>query len=82
MYEGEYLEGERDGKGKEYDISGGIVEFEGTYSKGNKWNGDAIEIDEDGAPVFVGKYINGIKIEEEGENLNMYKSESDEIYSE
>ena len=38
MYEGEYLNGEKNGQGKEYDKSGNL-EFEGQYLNGKKWNG-------------------------------------------
>ena len=33
MYEGEYLNGKRNGKGKEYDEKGNII-FEGEYLNG------------------------------------------------
>ena len=36
-FEGEYLNDERNGKGKEYDRS--LIIFEGEYLKGYKWNG-------------------------------------------
>ena len=35
MFEGEYLNGERNGKGKKYDWYGEL-EFEGEYLNGNK----------------------------------------------
>ena len=35
MFEGEYLNGKRNGKGKEYDYNGKL-EFEGEYLNGNK----------------------------------------------
>ena len=37
IYEGEFLHGERNGKGKEYDSKGNI-EFEGEFFNGKKWN--------------------------------------------
>ena len=37
IYEGEYLNGKRNGKGKEYD--NGYLIFEGEYLNGNRWNG-------------------------------------------
>ena len=37
MYEGEYLNGEKNGKGKEYNKDHLI--YEGQYLKGKKWNG-------------------------------------------
>ena len=38
LFEGEYLNGERHGKGKDYDKDGKLL-FEGEYLNGNKWNG-------------------------------------------
>ena len=38
IYEGEYLNGKRNGKGKEYNFFNELV-FEGEYLKGKKWNG-------------------------------------------
>ena len=35
MFEGEYLNGERNGKGKEYDWNGNLI-FEGEYLNGLK----------------------------------------------
>ena len=35
MYEGEYLKGEKNGKGKEYDFDGQL-KFEGEYLKGKR----------------------------------------------
>ena len=35
-FEGEYLNGKRNGKAKEYD---GDLIFEGEYKNGKKWNG-------------------------------------------
>ena len=37
-FEGEYLNGKRNGKGKEYHLDGQLI-FDGEYSDGNKWNG-------------------------------------------
>ena len=37
IFEGEYLNGERHGKGKEYDADKLI--FEGEYKNGKRWNG-------------------------------------------
>ena len=38
IFEGEYINGERSGKGKKYYAYCGI-KFEGTYLNGKKWNG-------------------------------------------
>ena len=37
-YEGEYLNGERNGEGKEYDLYNNLI-FKGKYLKGKKWEG-------------------------------------------
>ena len=39
MFEGEYLNGERNWKGKEYYNDGSLL-FEGEYLNGKKWNGN------------------------------------------
>ena len=41
-YEGEYLNGERNGKGKEYNNDGELI-FEGEYLNGKRWNGKGKE---------------------------------------
>ena len=38
VFEGEYLNGERNGKGKEYDYFRKL-KFEGEYLNGKRWNG-------------------------------------------
>ena len=38
IFEGEYLKGEKNGKGKEY-YYGGKLKFEGEYLNGKRWNG-------------------------------------------
>ena len=38
IYEGEYLNGERNGKGKEYDNDGNL-KFEGEFIKRKRFNG-------------------------------------------
>jgi hypothetical protein len=43
-YMGEYLNGERNGKGYEYNIEGRLI-FEGEYFKGKKWNGKGYDGD-------------------------------------
>ena len=54
IYEGEYLNGERNGKGKEYDINGKVI-FEGEYFFNEKWNG--IGYDKNGNKIY--ELING-----------------------
>ena len=36
-FEGEFINGERNGKGKEYDYDGKL-EFDGEYLNGKRWN--------------------------------------------
>ena len=60
-FEGEYLNGKRNGKGKEYDFYKGKLEFEGEYLKGER-NGKGKEYDILGKLIFDGKYVNGKKI--------------------
>ena len=75
IFEGEYLNGERNGIGKEYDDNGKLI-FEGEYLNGKKWNGKGFknneieyeikdgngkvkEYDDDGKLIFEGEYLNG-----------------------
>ena len=39
IFEGEYLNGEKNGKCKEYYFCNGKIKFEGEYLNGKKWNG-------------------------------------------
>ena len=55
-YEGEFLEGKRNGKGKEY--LGETLLFEGEYKDGKR-NGYGIEYDIIGRIQFKGTYLNG-----------------------
>jgi len=59
IFKGKYLNWKRNGKGKDYDISGNII-FEGEYLNGKKWNGKVKKY-EDGKLIFKKEYINGIK---------------------
>ena len=53
VFEGEYLNGKRNGKGKEYNYIGKI-EFEGEYLNGNRLDGKK--------KLYEIQYLNGIKI--------------------
>ena len=59
IFEGEYINGKRHGKGKEYYYDGKL-KFEGEYLNGKKWNGKGKEYyycnDE---LKFEGEYLNG-----------------------
>ena len=57
IYEGEYKNGERNGKGKEYYINGKL-KFEGEYLNGKR-NGKGKEYDIRGKLLFEGEYLNG-----------------------
>ena len=57
IFEGKYLKGEKNGKGKEYDKKG-IKIFEGKYLKGKR-NGKGKEYNYEGALKFEGGYLNG-----------------------
>ena len=39
IFEGKYIKGERNGKGKEY-YENGKLKFEGDYLNGKRWNGN------------------------------------------
>ena len=56
IYEGEYLNGEKNGKGKEYDDDGNLI-FEGEYLNGER-NGKVKKYDYDGNLRFEGEYLN------------------------
>ena len=83
-FEGEYLDGKRNGKGKEYSL--GQLTFDGEYLKGRK-TGKGKEYYFDGKISFEGEYLNGERhgkgkeydgdgnIEFEGEYLNGRRKE-------
>ena len=62
LYEGEYLNGERNGKGKEYDSFDYIkhIKYEGGYKNGKR-NGKGREYEPNGNIRFEGEYLNGKK---------------------
>ena len=59
IYEGEFSEGKRNGKGKEF--FNNKISFEGEFKEGKKWNGNANEYNEKGNLLFYGTYQNGKK---------------------
>ena len=65
IFEGEYLNGERNGRGKEYSNDGELI-FDGVYLNGKR-NGEGKEYsnDDEGELIFEGKYLNGKKMEKE-----------------
>ena len=56
IFEGVYINGERNGKGKEYEH--GKLIFEGEYLKGRR-NGKGKEYDDDGELSFEGEFLYG-----------------------
>ena len=75
MFEGEYSNGKRNGKGKEYFINNN-VKFEGEYSNGKKWNGIGydqngfIEFEIEEGKVQIKKYDFYGYLQFEGEYFN------------
>ena len=59
-FEGEYLKGKRNGKGKEYHNNKLI--FEGEYLNDKKWNGKGKEYNFLGGLKSEYEYVNGQKI--------------------
>ena len=59
VFEGEYLNGEINGKGKEYGIKGKI-KYNGEYKNGKR-NGKGKEYDDEGKLIFEGDFCNGKK---------------------
>ena len=72
LYEGEYLNGERNGKGKEY--YGKNLIFEGEYLNGNR-NGKGKEYYYNGKLKYDGDYLNGKRW-----NGNGYDGNNNKIY--
>ena len=61
-FEGEYRNGKRNGKGKEFNCEyyGYILLFEGEYKSGKR-NGKGKEYDSNGFLIYEGEYLNGFK---------------------
>ena len=57
IFEGEYINGKRNGKGKEYNDNGELI-FEGEYLNGKKSNGIGKEY-EFGHLIYFGEFVNG-----------------------
>ena len=70
IYEGEYLNGKWNGKGKEYNEDGVLI-YEGEYLDG-KSNGKGKEYDNDGKIVFEGEYLNGRRWNGKGKSYDNY----------
>ena len=63
LFEGEYSNGERNGKGKEY-YDNKLI-FEGVYLNGKR-NGKGKEYNQDGILIYEGQYLNGKKWDGKG----------------
>ena len=68
-FEGEYLNGDKNGKGKEYNDSGRLT-FEGEYLNGKKWNGKIYEYEYD-----FGTLIGEFKLENGKGSIKHYYSD-------
>ena len=66
-FEGEYINGERNGKGKEFDEFGYLI-FEGEFSRGKRYKGK--EYFRNGQLMFDGEYSNGRRINGKAYNQN------------
>ena len=66
-FEGEYLKGKRNGKGKEY-YSNGKLKFEGEYLNGER-NENGKEYDKNGKIIFYGEYLDGKRCMEWVKNM-------------
>ena len=66
IFEGEYLNGKRNGKAKEYDENNGII-FKGEYLNNMK-NGKGKEYDKNNSLILEGEYLNGKKWNGKGYN--------------
>ena len=66
IFEGEYLNKKKNGKGKEY-YDNGCLKFEGKYKNGKR-NGKGKEYDINEELIFKGEYLNGLKWNGKGYN--------------
>ena len=57
MYEGEYFNGKRNGKGKDYYYNGNI-KYEGDYKKGKR-HGEGYKYDKTGSIIYIGEFKDG-----------------------
>ena len=59
IFEGEYIKGKRNGKGKEYNENGSLI-YEGEFKDGKR-NGHGKEYYNNNVLIFEGEYLNGEK---------------------
>ena len=67
LFEGEYLDGEKNGYGKEYNYNGKLI-YEGDYLNGKR-NGNGKEYNYNGKLIFEGEYFNGKRWNVKGYNI-------------
>ena len=67
LLKGEYKDGKRHGKGKEYKYNGEL-EFDGEYKNGERWNGKGKEYYANKKVKFEGEFKNGKKWNGKGYN--------------
>ena len=67
-FDGEYLNGKRNGKGKEYNYDGNLI-FEGEYLNGKR-KGKGKEYYKDNKIKFEGEYFNGLRWNGKGYDSN------------
>ena len=72
IYEGEYLNGKKNGKGKEYNQYGKII-FEGEYSNWKRKKGK--EYNQYGKIIFEGEYLNGQRWNGKGKEYDLNGSD-------
>jgi len=82
-FEGEYLNGDKHGKGKEYKYD--EIIFEGEYLNGKRWNGKGYDLNNNNIYIIkegkgYGKEYNN-ELEFEGEYLNGYKNGKGKEYN-
>ena len=86
IFEGEYLNGKRNGMGKEYyynndrleiggenlnDMKDSYLIFKGEYFNDRRWNGEGKEYDTEDNLIFEGEFLNGIR---NGKGKEYYKN--------
>ena len=89
IYEGNFLNGKRNGIGKEYNDNGALI-FEGEYLKGKRWNGKVFFGDKSyqlkNGKGYIKEYINiellEMKLIFEGEYLNGKRNGKGKEYKE
>ena len=86
IFEGEYLNGDRNGNSKEY-YDNGKLEFEGEYLNGKIWNGKGynikgiLEFEIKDGKGYIEEYNDNDKLIFEGEYLNGERNGKGKYYS-